>query len=64
MRRRPRIVAPYTGVRWSQGDTLAAVLANVPGLDVAFTACLDDVDEPQDLAAIGGTRARRILPAP
>lgn len=49
-RRRSRLPAPYSGVRWSRPSTLADVLANIAGVRVGFTARLADVDSPDDLA--------------
>jgi uncharacterized protein len=63
-RRRPRVMEPYAaGVRWSHAETLADVLANLEGAAVGFTTTLSDVDEPEDLARVGGLAGRVIPPA-
>lgn len=49
-RRRPRVIEPFAGVRWSDAHTLDDVLANLHAHNVGFTARLADVDEPADLA--------------
>lgn len=44
----------YKGVRWSSVDTLADTLANLPASwRHAFVATLDDVDDAEDLRALG-----------
>ncbi|MGE0698006.1 MAG: TIGR04282 family arsenosugar biosynthesis glycosyltransferase [Hyphomicrobiaceae bacterium] len=62
LRRRPHVLWPYAGVRWSQPDTLAAVMANLENHPVALTACHSDVDTARDLARLGHLVGRRILP--
>jgi glycosyltransferase A (GT-A) superfamily protein (DUF2064 family) len=62
-RRRPRVISPYAGVRWSHAGTLAEVLANLEGTAVGFTTTLSDVDEPADLARAGLAAARVVRPA-
>jgi rSAM/selenodomain-associated transferase 1 len=62
LRRRPRVLAPFAGVRWSAADTLADTLANLQGAKVALITPLDDVDEAQDLAGFAGAHGRRVLP--
>ena len=37
MRRRPRVIDPYAGVRWSHPETLADALANLRGAGAGFT---------------------------
>ncbi len=51
-RRRPRIVTPFDGVRWSSATTLADTLANLTGYDVGFVETLRDVDTAADLVAL------------
>lgn len=63
LRRRPHLLSPYAGVRWSRPDTLASVRANLAGRRVALTTCLSDVDEPADLARLAPLVGRRIRPA-
>ncbi len=62
-RRRPRLLEPYAGVRWSHADTLADVLANLAGHPTGFTTRLSDVDNPADLARHAHLIGRRVLPA-
>jgi uncharacterized protein len=44
LKRTPRILAPFAGVRWSSPHALADTLANLKGKRVAFAATLGDVD--------------------
>lgn len=62
LRRRPRLIWPYTDVAWSMSDTLARVLGNLEGARVGFTATLSDVDGAPDLAAGGRDHGRRVRP--
>ena len=55
-RRRPRIVTPFEGVRWSSEATLADTLANLGGYDIGFVETLRDVDTADDLTALRGGR--------
>lgn len=60
-RRRPRLLEPYAGVRWSQPDTLQRILASLNPRDVAFTDRRADVDTRDDLVrdqALIGRRTR------
>ena len=61
MRRRPRVIAPYAGVRWSHAETLADVIANLAPDRVGFTATLHDVDEAADLVRVGGGLGRVVM---
>lgn len=60
LRRLPRILEPFEGVRWSSATTRRDTLDNLAGVDVGMLRQLDDVDEASDLARIGGRHARRI----
>jgi len=60
MRRRPRVIFPYAGVRWSRDDTLAAVEANLSGVSIDRTARLADVDDVAGLLRAQGTIGRLI----
>lgn len=60
MRRRPRVLAPFAGVRWSHAQTLADVRANLEPARVGFTAMLDDVDEATDLDAVRSKLGRLV----
>jgi rSAM/selenodomain-associated transferase 1 len=59
MRRRPRMINPYAGVRWSSASTLQDVLRNFDGgLEVGLGDRLGDVDEPEDLKREAGRFGR------
>jgi rSAM/selenodomain-associated transferase 1 len=60
MRRRPRVLQPFHGVRWSTAHALDDTLANLSGRSVARVATLSDVDTAADLARCAGVFARRI----
>jgi rSAM/selenodomain-associated transferase 1 len=49
LRRAPKLLRPFAGVRWSSPESLADTLANLEGRPVAFTATLRDVDTQTDL---------------
>ena len=44
LKRMPRVLAPFAGVRWSGPHALADTLANLEGKRIAFAATLSDVD--------------------
>jgi glycosyltransferase A (GT-A) superfamily protein (DUF2064 family) len=48
LRRRPRMLRPFAGVRWSSQHALADTLANLKGLRVGFAAKLYDIDRAED----------------
>lgn len=55
MRRTTRIPATlFRDVRWSSAHALADSIASLPGLRVALTDTLADVDEPADLKPLRG----------
>jgi uncharacterized protein len=62
LRRSPRLLAPFRGVRWSSPHALADTLANLEGRKVATVATLSDVDTVE---AYGDLRAawQRLIPA-
>lgn len=62
LRRRPCLFHPYSGVRWSRSDTLAAVLANLERRTVGLTTRLADVDTQSDLDATHGNFGRLVRP--
>ncbi len=62
LRRRPRVLATFNGVRWSAPEALADTLANLEGARVALISPLEDVDEAHDLARLAGAHGRRLLP--
>ncbi len=49
LRRRPRFLDPFAGVRWSSVHALADTLANLAGRRVAFVDLLSDVDDGDSL---------------
>jgi rSAM/selenodomain-associated transferase 1 len=48
LRRRPRVPAAFSGVRWSSPNALADTLRNLAGYRVALIEELSDVDTPED----------------
>jgi len=48
LKRSPRVLSPFAGVRWSSAYALADTVANLDGKRVAFTAMLRDVDSAED----------------
>lgn len=60
LRRRPRPLSPFNGVRWSGPEALADTLANLKGSKLAFAARLRDVDRAEDLEAVGDAWQRLI----
>jgi rSAM/selenodomain-associated transferase 1 len=62
MRRRPRLLRPFSGVRWSSAQALGDTLANLSERSVGFVATLSDVDDARDLARCGSHAGRRVWP--
>lgn len=60
LKRAPRVLQPFRGVRWSSATTLADTLANLRCHRVSVIDTLDDIDEAADLRRDGGRHARRI----
>jgi rSAM/selenodomain-associated transferase 1 len=58
LKRTPRVLAPFAGVRWSGPEALADTLANLRGKRVAYAATLSDVDTAEDFRRerVGGER--------
>ena len=56
LRRRPRILRPFQGVRWSTPHALRDTLANLRGRSVAQVATLPDVDTAADFYQVSGVR--------
>ena len=63
LRRRPRPVQLFKGVRWSAPSTLVQTRANIAEGKVGIASTLRDVDHACDLAAHHRILGRRILPA-
>jgi len=51
LKRTPRVLRPFAGVRWSSAYALADTVANLDGKRIAFAATLCDVDTPQSYRA-------------
>lgn len=63
LRRRPRLLRPFGGVRWSTAHALSDTLANLRGRAVATLPTLSDVDTAADFARCAGYFGRRVRPA-
>ena len=64
LRRTPRLLAPFAGVRWSGPHALADTLGNLKGSRVAFAATLSDVDTEENYRRLGRNWQRLIEPSP
>ncbi len=64
LKRRPRVLRPFGGVRWSGPHALADTLTNLAGRSVGYVATLGDVDDAQSMAESAGYFGRRVLPSP
>jgi glycosyltransferase A (GT-A) superfamily protein (DUF2064 family) len=62
LRRTPRVLAPFTNVRWSGPHALADTLRNLNGRRVAFAATLSDVDCEEDYRRLRENWERLIPP--
>jgi rSAM/selenodomain-associated transferase 1 len=49
LKRTPRVLYPFAGVRWSSAHALADTVANLARRPVAYAATLSDVDTSEDL---------------
>jgi uncharacterized protein len=58
LKRRPRLLRPFDGVRWSTAHALSDTLANLRGLSVGAVATLADVDTAADLGRCAGVFGR------
>ena len=63
LRRTPRLLAPFAGVRWSGPYTLADTLGNLKRSHVAFAATLSDVDTEEDYRRLRRNWERLIQPS-
>ena len=62
LRRAPRLLAPFAGVRWSGPHALADTLGNLKGSRVAFAATRSDVDTEEDYRRLRRNWQRLIQP--
>jgi rSAM/selenodomain-associated transferase 1 len=62
LKRSPRTLAPFAGVRWSGPHALADTLANLKRKRVAFAPTLDDVDTAQSYSATKTLTERLVAP--
>lgn len=63
LRRTPRVLAMFNGVRWSSPHTLSDTMANLAGATVAQLETLEDVDDGASFHALGHAGSRLVLPA-
>jgi glycosyltransferase A (GT-A) superfamily protein (DUF2064 family) len=64
LRRRPRLIAPFAGVRWSSEHALADTLGNLEGAAVGFVNTLEDVDDGAALRRLSEARDDSLTPEP
>lgn len=62
LKRSPRVLRPFAGVRWSSAYALADTVASLDGKRVAFAAMLTDVDSVEDFRRERAHAARLISP--
>jgi rSAM/selenodomain-associated transferase 1 len=62
LRRSPRLLTPFAGVRWLSPHALADTLGNLEGRRVAFAATLSDVDTEEAYHRLSGHWQRLIPP--
>ncbi len=63
LKRSPRILRPFAGVRWSSAHALADTAANLAGQKVGRAARLADVDDAGDWRRVRAWSGRTILPS-
>jgi rSAM/selenodomain-associated transferase 1 len=61
LKRRPHVLQPFRGVRWSGPHALADTLANLRGRSIARLDTLFDVDTAADFARCARVFGRRVL---
>jgi len=62
LRRSPRVLDIFNGVRWSSPQALSDTVANLKGRTIGFADELRDVDEAESYRRHGGAGARVIPP--
>jgi rSAM/selenodomain-associated transferase 1 len=62
LKRRPSVLRPFAGVRWSSANALADTRANLSRYRVAMVERLRDVDNAESLLLAGAGFGRRIVP--
>jgi uncharacterized protein len=60
LKRVPRVPRAFAHVRWSGPHALADTMANFKAAEVTLLDEMSDIDEPEDLAAYGGSWGRRV----
>ena len=63
LRRTPKVLRPFAGVRWSSPHALTDTLASLDASRVAFAAVLSDVDTKSDLDQVRDGAQRLIVSA-
>jgi uncharacterized protein len=61
LKRSPRILRPFDGVRWSSPTTFADTAANLSGQRLVLAETLSDVDNAAELARCRNRFGRRVL---
>ena len=64
LRRSPRVLAPFAGVRWSSAHALADTLANLEGKRIAFAQTLNDIDTAEAFRTQRAVAGRLITHSP
>lgn len=62
LKRTPKVLSPFGGVRWSTRHALADTRANLAGWRVAVADRLSDVDDGKSYRRLKGAGARIVLP--
>jgi glycosyltransferase A (GT-A) superfamily protein (DUF2064 family) len=62
LRRSPKLLAPFAGVRWSSPHALADTVANLDGKRIDFAALLGDVDTAEDYRRLRAAWQRLLPP--
>jgi glycosyltransferase A (GT-A) superfamily protein (DUF2064 family) len=62
LRRSPKLLAPFAGVRWSSPHALAETVANLDGKRIDFAALLGDVDTAEDYRRLRAAWQRLLPP--